>query len=144
MINGFLGRPRRVHALRAKMVGSTSLQEVATDVANALVVANIAHALDGNLHPLIITTPGDEGARVRAQLAFEDILDDAIALGGTGTGENGVGLLKMRGMNKELGSAVLGMHHAVKAALDPQGILDPGEALGGALMLTGEGGAPRV
>ncbi|SFY33150.1 FAD linked oxidases, C-terminal domain [Streptomyces atratus] len=69
-------------------------------------MADIAHAGDGNLHPLIITTPGDEAARARAQLAFEDILDDAIALGGTVTGEHGVGLLKIRGMNKELGSAV--------------------------------------
>ncbi|MFD7497429.1 FAD-binding oxidoreductase, partial [Streptomyces sp. NPDC059832] len=96
-----------------------------------ILVANIAHAGDGNLHPLIITTPGDEAARARAQLAFEEILDDAIALGGTVTGEHGVGLLKMRGMDKELGSAVLGMHHAVKAALDPHGILNPGKVLGG-------------
>lgn len=73
---------------------------------------------------------GDEAARARAQLAFEDILDDAIALGGTVTGEHGVGLLKMRGMDKELGPAVLGMHHAVKAALDPHGILNPGKVLG--------------
>lgn len=94
-----------------------------------VLIANIAHAGDGNLHPLIITPPGDEAARARAQKAFEDILDDAIALGGTVTGEHGVGLLKMRGMNKELGPAVLGMHHAVKAALDPHGILNPGKVL---------------
>lgn len=94
-----------------------------------ILVANIAHAGDGNLHPLIITPPGDEAARARAQLAFEDILDDAIALGGTVTGEHGVGLLKMRGMDKELGPAVLGMHRAVKAALDPHGILNPGKVL---------------
>lgn len=110
-----------------------------------ILVASIAHAGDGNLHPLIITTPGDEAARARAQLAFEDILDDAIALGGTVTGEHGVGLLKMRGMNKELGSAVLGMHHAVKAALDPHGILNPGKVLGGGgPTLTGGGVAPQM
>lgn len=49
---------------------------------------------------------------------------------GRSRGEHGVGLLKMRGMDKELGAAVLGMHHAVKAALDPHGILNPGKVLG--------------
>ncbi|SCF95503.1 FAD binding domain-containing protein [Streptomyces sp. Ncost-T10-10d] len=111
-----------------------------------VLVANIAHAGDGNLHPLIITPPGDEAARTRAQSAFEDVLDDAIALGGTVTGEHGVGrLLKMRGMNKELGSAVLGMHHAVKAALDPHGSLDPGKVVGRVWSSpSGEGDAPRA
>lgn len=108
-------------------------------------MANITLAGDGDLHPLITTPPGDEAARARAQLAFEDILDKAIALGGTVTGEHGVGLLTMRGMNKELGSAVLGMHHAVKAALDPHGILNPGKVLGGAgSSPSGEGDAPRA
>lgn len=110
-----------------------------------ILVANIAHAGDGNLHPLIITTPGDEAERARARSAFEDILDDAIALGGTVTGEHGAGLLKMRGMNKELGPVVLGMHHAVKAALDPHGILNPGKVLGrGGPPLTGEGDVPQI
>jgi FAD/FMN-containing dehydrogenase len=47
-----------------------------------------------NLHPLLVTPPGDEAARVAAQAAFEEFLDAAIALGGTVTGEHGVGLLK--------------------------------------------------
>ncbi|MGW0855579.1 FAD-binding oxidoreductase [Streptomyces sp. NPDC002690] len=100
-----------------------------TAVRHDILVANIAHAGDGNLHPLIITPPGDEAARARAQAAFEDILDDAIALGGTVTGEHGVGLLKMGGLNRELGPAVIAMHRAVKSALDPYGILNPGKVL---------------
>lgn len=92
-------------------------------------IANIAHAGDGNLHPLIITDPGDDVARERAQRAFEDILDDAIALGGTVTGEHGVGILKKRGMNAELGPVVVEMQRAVKAALDPRGILNPGKVV---------------
>jgi glycolate oxidase len=92
-------------------------------------IANIAHAADGNLHPLLITPAGDEAARARAQRAFEDILDDAIALGGTVTGEHGVGLLKKRGMRSEQGPAVLAMQRAVKSALDPLGILNPGKVI---------------
>ncbi|MGH3323780.1 MAG: FAD-linked oxidase C-terminal domain-containing protein, partial [Streptomyces sp.] len=90
-------------------------------------IANIAHAGDGNLHPLIITKPGDDAARERAQQAFEEILDAALAFGGTVTGEHGVGLLKRRGLADEVGDAVLDMHTAVKNALDPAGILNPGK-----------------
>ncbi|MCI2417583.1 FAD-binding protein [Saccharopolyspora sp. K220] len=93
-------------------------------------IANIAHAGDGNLHPLIITPPGDEEARSRAERAFDDIVGDAIALGGTVTGEHGVGLLKRKGLHAELSQAVIGMHHAVKNALDPAGIFNPGKVFG--------------
>ena len=94
-----------------------------------ILVANIAHAGDGNLHPLIITQPGDDAARARAQLAFEEILDAAIELGGTVTGEHGVGVLKMRGMNDELGPQALALQRSVKQALDPYGILNPGKVV---------------
>ncbi|MEU6270522.1 FAD-binding oxidoreductase [Saccharopolyspora shandongensis] len=93
-------------------------------------IANIAHAGDGNLHPLIITQPGDDAARLRAQRAFDDIVADAIAMGGTVTGEHGVGLLKRKGLHAELSPAVIGMHHAVKNALDPAGIFNPGKVFG--------------
>ncbi|MEV0616602.1 FAD-linked oxidase C-terminal domain-containing protein [Nonomuraea sp. NPDC050404] len=92
-------------------------------------IANIAHAGDGNLHPLIVVPTGDDQARTRAQLAFEAILDDAIALGGTVTGEHGVGLLKKRGLHAELGDNVLALHRAIKTALDPAGILNPGKII---------------
>jgi glycolate oxidase len=91
------------------------------------VIANVAHVGDGNLHPLLITPLDDDGARRRAQAAFEDIINDALRLGGTVTGEHGVGLLKRPGLVKELSPAVLDMHRAVKNALDPHGILNPGK-----------------
>jgi glycolate oxidase len=94
---------------------------------HGITIANIAHAGDGNLHPLLITQPGDDEARTRAQAAFEDIVADALALGGTVTGEHGVGLLKRPGLAAELSPAVLDMHRAVKQALDPKGILNPGK-----------------
>jgi glycolate oxidase len=93
-------------------------------------IATVAHAGDGNLHPLMLTPPGDEDARRRAQEAFEDIIDAALALGGTVTGEHGVGLVKLPGMCRELGPQVVAMQRAVKAALDPQGILNPGKLVG--------------
>ncbi|MFC7327024.1 FAD-binding oxidoreductase [Marinactinospora rubrisoli] len=90
-------------------------------------IGNIAHAGDGNLHPLFIVPAGDPDAKQRAQEAFEVIVDDAIALGGTVTGEHGVGLLKRRGAAAELGPRVIEMHRAVKDALDPLGIFNPGK-----------------
>jgi glycolate oxidase len=92
-------------------------------------IANIAHAGDGNLHPLLITPLGDEAARIRAQQAFEAIITEALALGGTVTGEHGIGLLKRGGLRAELEPAVMEMHRAVKAALDPHGILNPGKVI---------------
>ncbi|MFB4273714.1 MULTISPECIES: isocitrate lyase/phosphoenolpyruvate mutase family protein [unclassified Nonomuraea] len=68
-------------------------------------------------------------ARRDPDFTFEAILDDAIALGGTVTGEHGVGLLKKRGMHAELGEDVLALHRAIKSALDPAGILNPGKVI---------------
>ena len=92
-----------------------------------ILIASIAHIGDGNLHPLLIAEPGDTAARDRAKLAFEEILTAALDLGGTVTGEHGVGLLKRSGLSRELSPAVLNMHRAVKAALDPHHILNPGK-----------------
>jgi glycolate oxidase len=103
------------------------IEKAATD--HDTLIANIAHAGDGNLHPLLITPPGDAEARRRAQAAFEVIIADAIALGGTVTGEHGIGQLKRAGLARELSPPVVAMHHAVKDALDPAGILNPGKAI---------------
>lgn len=93
-----------------------------------VVIANIAHAGDGNLHPLIIAPDGDDAAKARAKLAFDRIVDDCRALGGTVTGEHGVGLLKLPGAHAELSERVVELHRAVKHALDPAGVLNPGKA----------------
>jgi glycolate oxidase len=92
-------------------------------------IATIAHAGDGNLHPLLLTPAGDDAARRRAQLAFEELLDAAIALGGTVTGEHGVGLLKREGMLRELDPSSVLMQRAVKQALDPLDVFNPGKVL---------------
>src|SRR3984885_10185921 len=90
-------------------------------------IATVAHAGDGNLHPAIITPTGDDAARAAAQAAFEEILDEAIALGGTVTGEHGVGLLKRDGMRRELDPGALALQQAVRGALDPRGVFNPGK-----------------
>ena len=92
-------------------------------------IATIAHAGDGNLHPLLLTPVGDDIGRLAAQVAFEELLDAAIAMGGTVTGEHGVGLLKMAGMERELDPGSLSIQHAVKDALDPLEIFNPGKVL---------------
>jgi glycolate oxidase len=94
---------------------------------HGLQISTIAHAGDGNLHPLIVTPPGDDAARAAAQAAFEELLDGAIALGGTVTGEHGVGLLKRDGMRRELDPGALAMQQAVRGALDPRGVFNPGK-----------------
>ena len=94
---------------------------------HGVTIATIAHAGDGNLHPLLVTPPGDDGARLAAQAAFEEFLDAAIELGGTVSGEHGIGLLKRDGMRRELDPGALAMQEAVRRALDPLGIFNPGK-----------------
>jgi glycolate oxidase len=99
----------------------------ATAARHGVTVATIAHAGDGNLHPLLVTPPGDDGARIAAQAAFEEFLDDAIDLGGTVSGEHGIGLLKRGGMRRELDPGALAMQESVRRALDPLGLFNPGK-----------------
>jgi glycolate oxidase len=94
---------------------------------HGVTVACVAHAGDGNLHPLLITPPGDEAAREAAQAAFADFLDAAVELGGTVSGEHGIGLLKRDGMRRELDPGALAMQEAVRRALDPLALFNPGK-----------------
>ncbi len=107
----------------------TRIQTIAVE--HDVLIANIAHAGDGNLHPLLITPPGDTVAQRRAQAAFDQIIAAALELGGTVTGEHGVGLLKRDGLVQELSVEAMAMQRAVKTALDPHGILNPGKVFQG-------------
>jgi len=92
-------------------------------------IATIAHAGDGNVHPMFVTETGDDAARIAAQAAFEDLIDAALARGGTVTGEHGVGLLKRAGMLRELDPGSVTMQRAIKQALDPLNLFNPGKVL---------------
>ncbi|OQS14628.1 FAD-binding oxidoreductase [Nocardia donostiensis] len=92
-------------------------------------VSVIAHAGDGNTHPLIVHDPSDAEQTARAHRAFSEIMDLAIALGGTITGEHGVGRLKKAWLPDQLGPEVIALTRRIKDALDPHGILNPGAVL---------------
>lgn len=96
-----------------------------------LTIALVAHAGDGNTHPMIVYDAGDPDCAARAALAFDAVMDLALSLDGTITGEHGVGRLKRAWLPAYLGPEVLALNRRIKSALDPQGILNPGTMLEG-------------
>jgi len=97
--------------------------------AAGLPVANVFHAGDGNLHPLILFDAGQPEELERAERLGADILELCVAVGGTVTGEHGVGIEKLGPMCTQFGSAELEVFHAIKRAFDPHGRLNPGKAV---------------
>src|SRR4249919_2478159 len=89
----------------------------------------VAHAGDGNTHPNIVYDPTDPDAERRARAAFGEVMSAAIALGGTITGEHGVGKAKAGALPEQLGPDVMALTRTIKDALDPDGILNPGTIL---------------
>ena len=96
---------------------------------SGLEIALVAHAGDGNMHPSVFFDAGDETETATAQEVFEEIMRIGIELGGTITGEHGVGYLKRAWLPNELDEGSRRIQMAVKNALDPLGILNPGKML---------------
>ncbi len=94
-----------------------------------LAVANVFHAGDGNLHPLILYDANVRGQLEQAEALGGAILELCVEVGGTVTGEHGVGVEKLNQMCVQFNSAELAQMHAVKAAFDPKGLLNPGKAV---------------
>ena len=94
-------------------------------------IAVIAHAGDGNTHPLLVLDPKDEEQQKRAQIAYGEVMDLAMDLGGTITGEHGVGRLKAPWLAPYLGEDVMELNHRIKTALDPDNIFNPGSVYTG-------------
>lgn len=94
--------------------------------AHRTTIAFIAHAGDGNTHPLVVFDPSDAAAQERAEAAYGEIMSLAISLGGTISGEHGVGKLKRPWLEAQIGSDALEIGRRIKDALDPSGILNPG------------------
>jgi glycolate oxidase len=94
-----------------------------------LPVANVFHAGDGNLHPLILYDANDSDQLARAEAFGSEILTLCIEKGGTITGEHGVGVEKINEMCLQFSELELGLFHGVKAAFDEKGFLNPGKAV---------------
>ena len=94
-----------------------------------LMVANVFHAGDGNLHPLIMYDANQAGQIETAEELGAEILRLCIAAGGTVTGEHGVGMEKIDSMCEQFNADELAQFHALKAAFDPAGLLNPGKAV---------------
>ena len=92
-------------------------------------VANVFHAGDGNLHPLILYDANRPGELEKAEAFGARILELCVAVGGTITGEHGVGVEKLDPMCSQFGTAELAQFHQIKAAFDPTGLLNPGKAI---------------
>jgi glycolate oxidase len=94
-----------------------------------LKVANVFHAGDGNLHPLILFDANQPGELARAEAFGGKILELCVEVGGTITGEHGVGLEKINQMCAQFATPELTRFHDVKAAFDPDTLLNPGKAV---------------
>jgi glycolate oxidase len=101
------------------------IQEVAER--HELKIGTFGHAGDGNLHPTAVLDPADESAVRRARAAFDEIFTRAIELDGTITGEHGIGIVKLRYLERQLGADHMALLRRIKAAFDPNGILNPGK-----------------
>ncbi|GGU13183.1 FAD-linked oxidase [Streptomyces coeruleorubidus] len=92
-----------------------------------LTIGVVAHAGDGNTHPTVCFDPADPDESRRARESFDEIMALGLELGGTITGEHGVGVLKKEWLAREIGPVGMEMQRAVKQAFDPLGILNPGK-----------------
>jgi glycolate oxidase subunit GlcD len=88
---------------------------------------SFGHAGDGNVHSVFLFDPDDAAESERAQDACEEIFELAIRLGGTVTGEHGIGILKAGQLERQWPPASVALHRKVKAAFDPKGLLNPGK-----------------
>ena len=92
-------------------------------------IGTFGHAGDGNLHPTLLADEENEEEMKRVEAAIDDIFAAALSLGGTLSGEHGIGLAKLKYMNDQFGEAGINAMARIKQALDPQDILNPGKLL---------------
>jgi FAD/FMN-containing dehydrogenase len=102
-------------------------ETVAIGARHGLEACSWGHAGDGNLHSTFLLDPGDAAQRARADAAAEELFGMALRLGGTVTGEHGIGVLKRGQLARQWEPAAVAAHRAVKAALDPKGLFNPGK-----------------
>ena len=99
----------------------------ATAAKHGCSIGTFGHMGDGNLHPTFLTDERDADEMHRVELALGEIVDRTLAVGGTITGEHGVGLAKKPFLRQQLGDNSYELLRLVKRALDPDGLLNPGK-----------------
>ena len=127
-----LARIRPTTILEDVTVPRDSLAEMVSFIAGTaekyrLAVGTFGHMGDGNLHPTFLTDEKDHDEMERVHAALEEIVEKTLALGGTITGEHGVGLAKKPWLKRQLGDASYGLMREIKQALDPARLLNPGK-----------------
>ncbi|PIE57252.1 MAG: hypothetical protein CSA33_09360 [Desulfobulbus propionicus] len=101
------------------------LEELADE--SAIPIVNFGHAGDGNIHVNILVDMKEEGVARRVEVLLEKVFAAALELGGSISGEHGIGVAKQRYLKMELTSATIDCMRKIKQALDPQNILNPGK-----------------
>lgn len=114
------------------MLGELVLGVEAIASRHDVIVSVAAHAGDGNTHPLVVIDRDDALQQRRAHAAYDEVMALAMHLGGTISGEHGVGRLKAPWLEQSLGRDAYELNLRIKAALDPQGLLNPGAKFVGA------------
>lgn len=127
-----LARVRPTTILEDVTVPRSHLAEMVSFVAALaeeydLTVGTFGHMGDGNLHPTFLTDERDEDEMTRVHLALDAIVDKTLELGGTITGEHGIGSAKKGWLRQQLGEASYDLMKLVKDSLDPKGRLNPGK-----------------
>ncbi len=92
-----------------------------------IMIGNFGHAGDGNLHPTALIDERDKDEMKRVEKTFEEIFDFALKLGGTITGEHGVGLAKRKFLEKQFNESAIEFMRKIKKVLDPNSVLNPGK-----------------
>lgn len=137
-------RVRKLAYPALERLGATLLDDVAIPVTkiadfvsqvealalrHSLTIGIFGHAGDGNMHPTIVHDHGDVEGERRAKLAFSEIVKIAQSLGGTASGEHGIGSIKRELVPNEVSAKVIALQQGIKKLLDPHGILNPGKKL---------------
>jgi glycolate oxidase len=133
---------RRVVLLALERLGTTLIDDVCVPLSrlsdlfegvekiaatHGVLIGVVGHAGDGNMHPTVVFDASDEAAVRLAQRAYGAVMELSLELGGTITGEHGVGVLKKPWLAAEIGPVGMRLHRDIKRVLDPQDILNPGK-----------------
>jgi FAD/FMN-containing dehydrogenase len=110
-------------------LGEAIEETLAIGARHGLPACSFGHAGDGNLHSTFLVAPDDEVALAEAALAAEELFALAVRLGGSISGEHGVGWVKRGQLARQWGPRALELHAEIKRAFDPKGLLNPGKKL---------------